>query len=197
MKGYNICNVNLLYLICLISILNIIWFAFYNKRCILIFLCCCLAIYIINKNMIFVLGISLILVDSLYLFNLVKKEGFLGDENDTSNLLDTNDTNYENDISNNLLDTNDTNYENDTSNNLLDTNDENDTSNNNEMFTNTINTISDEENDEALNYMHDKSIIKKLKHLTPNMIDMLANMNSVHIKELNETINNLTDRLDP
>ena len=192
MKGYkNICNVNLLYLICLISILNIIWFSFYNKRCILIFLCCCLAIYIINQNMIFVLGISLILVDSLYLFNLVKKEGFLGDENNENN------ENYENDTSNNLLDTSndemdeiDENYENyDASNNLL--------KSKNETFTNTINSISDEESDEELNYMHDKSIIKKLKHLNPNMIDTLANMNSVNIKELNEIINNLTDKLDP
>ena len=93
MKSKNICNnVNVLYFIFLISILNILWFVYYNKRCILIFVCCCLAIYIINKNMIFVLGISLILVDSLYLLNLVKKEGFLGDE-----IVE----NYENDVSNN------------------------------------------------------------------------------------------------
>ena len=163
MKGYkSLCNVNLLYLICLISILNIIWFAFYNQRCILIFLCCCLAIYIINKNMIFVLGLSLILVDSLYLFNLVKKEGFLGDD--------------ENDASNNLL-------ENDVSNNLL-------KSNNNETFIN-------DESDEETNYMHDKSVIKKLKQLNPNMIDTISNMNSVHIKEINKTINNLTNKIDP
>ena len=175
MKGYkSLCNVNLLYFICLISILNIIWFAFYNQRCILIFLCCCLAIYIINKNMIFVLGLSLILVDSLYLFNLVKKEGFLGDdENDASNNL------LENDASNNLLE----NYENDVSNNLL-------KSNNNETFIN-------DESDEETNYMHDKSVIKKLKQLNPNMIDTIANMNSVHIKEINKTINNLRNNIDP
>ena len=173
MKGYkSLCNVNLLYFICLISILNIIWFAFYNQRCILIFLCCCLAIYIINKNMIFVLGLSLILVDSLYLFNLVKKEGFLGDdtENDASNNL------LENDASNNLL-------ENDASNNLLE-------SINNETFTN-IN----EESDEETNYVHDKSTMKKLKQLNPNMIDTISNMNS--IKEINKTINNLRDNIDP
>jgi hypothetical protein len=127
--------------------------------------------------MIFVLGISLIIVDSLYLFNLVKKEGFLGDdENDASNNLLEND---ENDASNNLL-------ENDASNNLL-------KPINNETFTNTIN----EESDEETNYVHDKSTIKKLKQLNPNMIDTISKMNSVHIKEINKTINNLRDNIDP
>jgi len=183
MKGKNICNnVNLLYFIFLISILNMLWFIYYNKRCILIFLSCCLAIYIINKNMIVVLGISLILVDSLYLLNLVKREGFLGDdtsndENDTSN--DENETsNDENDISNNLLKS------------------KSKSKGKNETFTNTP-SISDEESDEETNYMHDKSIIKKMKQLNPIILDTLKNMNSVDIKELNESINNLTDKIDP
>lgn len=185
MKGYkNICNnVNVLYFIFLISILNILWFLNYNKRCILIFLSCCLAIYIINKNMIIVLGISLIIVDSLYLFNLVKKEGFLGDNQDE---------NYENDASNNLLN-NDEDDENDASNNLLN----NKSKDKNESFTNTISSISDEESDEETNYMHDKSIMKKMKQLNPIILETLKNMNSVHIKELNESINNLTDKIDP
>ena len=80
MKGHMIThNVKLLYFIFLISILNMLWFVHYNQRCILVYICLCLAIYIINKNMIFVLGISLILVDSFYILNLVKKEGFWGD----------------------------------------------------------------------------------------------------------------------
>ena len=203
MKGYkNICNnINLLYFIFLISILNIIWFVYYNKRCILIFVCCCLAIYIINKNMIFVLGISLILVDSLYLLNLVKKEGFVGDEivenyendvsNNSSKKKNENDENFQNDEN----DENDENFENDASNNLLKTKGE--TKGENETFTNIINGISDEESDEETNYMHDKSIIKKMKQLNPIILDTLKNMNSVHIKELNDSINHLTDKIDP
>jgi len=194
MKGYkNIYNnVKLLYFIFLISILNVLWFVNYNKHCILIFVSCCLAIYIINKNMIVVLGISLILVDSLYLLNLVKKEGFLGDdnENDISNNLSKNyknDMNYENDEN----DENDENYENDISNNVSKSKDKNET------FTNVITTISDEENDEETNYLHDKSIIKKMKQLNPIILETLKNMNSVHIKELNESLNNLTDKIDP
>jgi len=196
MKGKNICNnVNLLYFIFLISILNVLWFVYYNKRCILIFLSCCLAIYIINKNMIVVLGLSLILVNSLYLLNLVKKEGFLGD-----NRIE----NYENDASNNSLNDeddenneNDENDENDASNNLLKSKNKDKDKDKNETFTNIISGISDEESDEETNYMHDKSIIKKLKQLNPIILETLQNMNSVHIKELNESINNLTDKIDP
>ena len=196
MKSKNICNVNLLYFIFLISILHILWFVYYNKQCILIFVSCCLAIYIINKNMIVVLGISLILVDSLYLLNLVKKEGFLGvndknDENDTSNNYE-NDENDENNTSNNYE-----NYENDTSNNLLNSKSKSKSKGKNETVTNRITTISDEESDEETNYLHDKSIIKKMKQLNPIILETLKNMNSVHIKELNESINNLTDKIDP
>jgi len=189
MKGYNnICNnINVLYFIFLISIINILWFVNYNKRCILIFVSCCLAIYIINKNMIIVLGISLILVDSLYLLNLVKKEGFLGD-----NRVE----NYENDASNNSSnDEDDENFENDASNNLL--KGKSKSKSKNETFTNIINSISDEESDEETDYMHDKSIIKKMKQINPIILETLKNMNSVHIKELNESINNLTDKIDP
>ena len=54
-----------------------------------------------------------------------------------------------------------------------------------------------EDNDEESKYMHDKSIIKKLKQLNPIILNTLENMNSVHIKEINKTINNLTDKIDP
>jgi hypothetical protein len=163
--------------------------------------------------MIVVLGISLILVDSLYLLNLVKKEGFLGvndknDENDTSNNYE-NDENDENNTSNNYEndendenDENNTsnnyeNYENDTSNNLLNSKSKSKSKGKNETVTNRITTISDEESDEETNYLHDKSIIKKMKQLNPIILETLKNMNSVHIKELNESINNLTDKIDP
>ena len=42
-----------------------------------------------------------------------------------------------------------------------------------------------------------KSIIKKLKQLNPIILNTIENMNSVHIKEINKTINNLTDKMDP
>jgi hypothetical protein len=50
--------------------------------------------------------------------------------------------------------------------------------------------------DEESKYMHDKSIIKKLKQLNPIILNTLENMNSVHIKEINKTINNLTNNPD-
>jgi hypothetical protein len=127
--------------------------------------------------MIFVLGISLILVDSLYLFNLVKIEGFLGDEYDTSN--NSNKPEREKRSF----------YETDPSDNLM--------KNKSENFSNTNSDNTAEESDEESDYMHDKSIIKKLKQLNPIILNTIENMNSVHIKEINKTINNLTDKMDP
>ena len=220
MKGRMIThNVNLLYFIFLIAIVNMLWFVYYNQRCILVYICLCLAIYIINKNMIFVLGISLILVDSFYLLNLVKKEGFWGDsvgsegfdmsdnENDET---DKNAENYKNydiknakryndddDMSSNSIDSNIKNAKgyDDMSSNSIDSNIKKETEN----FLNMLEGYEDEdeENDEESKYMHDKSIIKKLKQLNPLILNTLENMNSVHIKEINKTINNLTDKIDP
>ncbi len=209
MKGKLFYNVKLLYFIFLFSIVNMIWFMYYNQRCILIYVCLCLAIYLINKNMIFVLGISLILVDSFYILNLVKIEGFWGDKEgfDVSN--NSNAMKYDNiaddtDISFNLI----KNYIIKKSNEY----DESDISFNSinyssETKENFLNKLDEDEigyesdtSDEESKYMHDKSIIKKLKQLkelNPRILDTLANMNSVHIKEINKTINNLTNKIDP
>jgi len=67
-------NVYLLYFIFLLTIINIGWLIYdkkYNK--ITIFFSSCLGVYIITKNMIFVLSISLILVN---IIGFIKKEGF-------------------------------------------------------------------------------------------------------------------------
>lgn len=208
MKGRMIThNVNLLYFIFLIAIVNMLWFVYYNQRCILVYICLCLAIYIINKNMIFVLGISLILVDSFYLLNLVKKEGFWGDsvgfEGFDISDNETDLSNNETDLSNNE---NAENYKNYDIKNAKHYNDDDDISSNKvsnlkketENFLNMFDEgYEDEENDEESKYMHDKSIIKKLKQLNPLILNTLENMNSVHIKEINKTINNLTDKIDP
>ena len=210
MKGYNITrNVNLLYFIFLISILNMIWFVYHNQRCIFIYVCLCLAIYIINKNMIFVLGISLILVDSFYILNLVKKEGFWGDTGlEGFEISDKSDENYKNyDMKNAKHYNDDDDISSNSMKNINSTNELNESNikKETENFLNIINKIEEnhandeEENeeDEESNYMHDKSIIKKLKQLNPIILNTLENMNSVHIKEINKTINNLTNKIDP
>jgi len=43
-------------------------------------------------------------------------------------------------------------------------------------------------------YMHDKNILNKLKKLDPNILNTLQNMNSMNIKEINKTINQITNK---
>jgi hypothetical protein len=73
-------NVFILYVVFLISLLNIGWFIYYNNyNSLIAFITCCLIVYLINHNMIVVLGVSMILVNTLSMFNLVKiinKDGF-------------------------------------------------------------------------------------------------------------------------
>jgi len=73
-------NVYILYVVVLISLLNIGWFVYYNNyNSIIAFVTCGLTVYLMNHNMIVVLGITMIIVNTLSMFNLVKiinKEGF-------------------------------------------------------------------------------------------------------------------------
>jgi hypothetical protein len=207
MKGYKLFyNVKLLYFIFLISILNMIWFIYYNQRCILIYVCLCLAIYLINQNMIFVLGISLILVDSFYILNLVKTEGFWGDKMEgfdmpkKSNIKESKESKESNENYKNYDMKNAKKYNEDDD---ISLNSIKELSKNKENFLNLFDKdegyesdTSNKSKDEESNYMHDKSIINKLKQLDPIILNTIENMNSVHIKEINKTINSLTNKID-
>lgn len=58
----------ILYLFILVSILNTIWFLYYNEyKMLLIFISCCLVFYFVNKNIIFLLALSTIITDIVYL----------------------------------------------------------------------------------------------------------------------------------
>ena len=177
-------NTSLLYFIVFLSTVNIIWFFYHNFHSILIFFTCCLAIYLISKNMIYVLSISLFITDILYLVNkkLNKYEGFEDDKHelDYENFDNENDENFNNE--------NDENFDNepfdikiDSSNNKI-----------NQIETKNIYDASDND------YMQDKNILNKLKKLDPNILNMLhntiENMNSTNIKEINKTINELTNK---
>jgi hypothetical protein len=148
--------------------------------------------------MIFVLGISLILVDSLYLLNLVKKEGFWGDalhegfDTDKYQLDDIDERDQDQDVSQNKITVTKSKINNDAIDILkliLNANDETKQKKTIEKF--------GEDEDEDSEYMHDKSIIKKLKQLNPIILNTIENMNSLHIKEINKTINELTNKMDP
>lgn len=68
-------NVNVLYLIFLLSVINILWFFYYNHyKNIIIFITLGLFISLITKNMIIVLGISLLLVNIYFILTENKKE---------------------------------------------------------------------------------------------------------------------------
>lgn len=128
-------NVYLLYFIFLASIINVLWFVYYkNIKSIIIFATSCLAIYLLNKNMIFVLGLSIIITDILYIFN--KKEGL--DEIFTKTQLQTYQSQI--DTSNNLNE------------NMMNPSQLNESSKDNEHS----------DNESLSHFMEDKTIIKKL-----------------------------------
>ena len=144
-------NVKLLYLVFIITLVNLSWFLYKkDKESLVVFLTFSLVIYLVNKNMIFVLGIPIIIAN---IYSLFKKEGFEDEEKK----------------------------------NTTETFEEIEKENVTETFEEI------EEND----YMHDKTIIKKLKELNPIVLDTIHKMSSVDIEELNKTINTFTKTIDP
>ena len=76
-------NVKFLYVVFIFTLLNVSLFIYRKDfQSILIFIVSCIAIYLINKNMIVVLGLSILFVDTLGIVRIFKKEGF-EDEDDT------------------------------------------------------------------------------------------------------------------
>ena len=76
-------NLNLLYIIFLCTLINIGYFLYRKDfQSILIFIVCCIVIYMINKNMIIVLGISILFVNALGMVRMFKKEGFINDSDE-------------------------------------------------------------------------------------------------------------------
>jgi hypothetical protein len=192
-------NINVLYLVFLISIVNIGWYIYYNKyNSILAFAVCCLVTYLINKNMIIVLGISIIIINILNSLNLVK-EGF---EEPIENI-ESNESIEE--IQAKIRSTMDTisklekgaDMDVDMP-NVMD----------NESLGKKLSKILDnyenienieDINDEESAYMQDKTILKKLKKLNPIIMETLMNMSSRDIDSMNKSINNIKNEtvLDP
>lgn len=150
-------NVKLLYFVFIITLINLGWFLYkQNKESLIIFLTFSLVIYLVNKNMIFVLGIPIIIAD---IFTLFKKEGFEDVEKEALSALSLTD--------------------------VLDSDPEHKSDNDHN------------EHNDSEDYLHDKTIIEKLKKINPVLLETLHKMNSVDIQELNKTINNLTKSIDP
>jgi len=180
-------NVTLLYFIVFLSTINIVWFLYYNFHSVIIFFTCYLAIYLITKNMIYVLGISLFITDILYLVNKkLKYEGFEdSDESDESDESEEQEEEEE-DVQDKLKPFKPTkefikydDYEYDDS---------------------KIDNIDDEDSIEITDneYMQDKNILNKLKKIDPNIVNTLQKINSTNIEEINKTINQITNTLpDP
>lgn len=171
-------NIYVLYFIFLVSILHAGWFLYYKHfKSIIIFATSCLVIYLVNKNMIIVLGISIIIVDLLYILN--KKEGF---EEKDSSMDNSNNSIMETimklsiDNSNNLL----------INENMINATDETDETN--------VDYNSQTDKEKMSNYMEDKTIIKKLN---PIIADSIKKMNSIYIEELNKNMNALNNFKDP
>jgi len=179
-------NIYVLYFIFLVSILHAGWFLYYKHfKSIIIFATSCLVIYLINKNMIIVLGISIIIVDLLYILN--KKEGFEEKDSSMNSIMETIDNSIDN--SNNSIMNSIMNLSIDNSNNLL----------MNENMTmpideTNVDYASQTDKETMSNYMEDKTIIQKLN---PIIADSIKKMNSIYIEELNKNINALNNFKDP
>lgn len=171
-------NKYVLYFIFLLSLLHLGWFV-YSKhiKSILIFATSCLVIYLINKNMIVVLGLSIVIVD---LFALNKKEGFEENDSIMDSIMDISNNDSSMDILNNdsTMDISNNDYE-----TFMNEHDE-DNENNNDL-TNDKKSMS--------NYMEDKTIIEKLN---PTVINSIKKMNSIYIEELNKNMNVLNNLKD-
>ena len=80
-------NLNLLYIIFLCTLLNIGFFLYRKDfQSILIFIVCCIVIYMVNKNMILILGFSILFVNALGIVRMFKKEGFKNDESEDEDI---------------------------------------------------------------------------------------------------------------
>lgn len=182
-------NIYVLYFIFLVSILHAGWFLYYKHfKSIIIFATSCLVIYLVNKNMIIVLGISIIIVDLLYTLN--KKEGFEEKDSSMNSIMKSIDnSNNSIDNSNNSIMDSIMNLSIDNSNNLL----------MNENMTmpideTNVDYASQTDKETMSNYMEDKTIIQKLN---PIITDSIKKMNSIYIEELNKNINALNNFKDP
>jgi hypothetical protein len=197
-------NINVLYFIFLISIINIGWYVYYNKyNSILFFAVCCLVTYLINKNMIIVLGVSIIIINILNCLNLVK-EGLEGFEEPIENV-ESNESIEE--IEAKIRSTMDTISKLDKNADLdLDVDMPNVMDNVSlgkelSKILDSYENIKDinEDEDEESAYMQDKTIIKKLKKLNPVIMETLMKMTSRDIEAMNKSINNVKNEtiLDP
>ena len=187
--------VYLLYFVFFISLINVAWLIYYNKiKSIIIFASCCLAFYLVNKNMIFVLGLSLVIVNIASLVN--NKEGYKNKEKNDEDDDDDDDKEGfdEDDDDKEGFDEDDEGFD----------NNKNDIENELEKLTKKYKSKAnkdddkDEDDDEESSYMQDKALMKKIKKLDPSIFNTIKNLNSVDIDKINKTINKLTNKVkDP
>ena len=193
-------NVKLLYFVFLLSLLNVTWLVYYKKiKSIIIFASCCLVFYLINNNMIFVLGLSLVIVNIASLVNNKDKEGYenkkktddsesLDDEDADENNEDRADENNEDGVDENVKDkieTFDEGFEDDKLEKLK------------TLYKTKVNEL-DEDVDEESSFMQDKALMKKIKKFDPIIFNTIKNLNPVDIDKINKTINELTNKVkDP
>jgi FtsZ-interacting cell division protein ZipA len=226
-------NVYVLYFVFFISMLNIGWFLYNNNHNSLIaFTVLCLAIYIMNQNMIIVLSISIILVNVFTMFNVIKivKEGFkegkgksnaqkrreaqAAEDKRLADQIEANRIKRAEKAAKKALERakekekalmEQLNVTKSITNAATKTQDHNQAGFKNKDDSDSDDNSNDDSNSESENededskYMEDKSIIKKLKKLNPNILNTLMNINHGHIDEINDIIKNLTNEnmVDP
>jgi hypothetical protein len=144
--------------------------------------------------MIFVLGLSLVIVNIASLVN--NKEGYKNKEKNDEDDDDDDDKEGfdEDDDDKEGFDEDDEGFD----------NNKNDIENELEKLTKKYKSKAnkdddkDEDDDEESSYMQDKALMKKIKKLDPSIFNTIKNLNSVDIDKINKTINKLTNKVkDP
>jgi hypothetical protein len=149
--------------------------------------------------MIFVLGLSLVIVNIAYLVNNKDKEGYENEK--VEDEIDSDDEKVEDEIDNeDETDLHDENVE-----DKIEPFDEGFEDNKSEklekleklkkLYKTKVNEL---DNDEESTFMEDKALMKKIKKFDPIIFDTIKNLNPVDIDKINKTINELTNKVkDP
>lgn len=177
-------SIPLLYFLFIATIVHLGYFIVLKEtRSLVIFSLACIFVYLVNPNMVIVLGISLIFVDMLYLVqNMSTNEGFLGEIKFTPELKE--------DVSMNKVKVKE-NMENEKKdvpiNPLIKARDLILQENMGETKTSQETDLKEEA--KTTNKM--KDVIDKVKKSSPELKDSEKRLNSIDISELNKLINNL------
>ena len=188
-------NVMLLYGLFILTCINIGYFLYNNEfQSILFFSISCLIIYLINKNMIIILGLSILFVNVNRA--LRKKEGFKeGNKNKKKNKPNPQmtDTTVESDTIEDSSETIDPLEIDSLETDPLET----DPLETDPLEIDALEIDTNDITENFDNYVYDKNTFNKFRKINSKVFNTYKNLGSVHINEFNSYINSLRSFIDP